>query len=143
VTFSGAHLTDTIEQFRQCLEGRYRVEQEIGRGGMAVVYLAEDLRHHRRVAIKVLRPELGDALGAERFLREIATVARLTHPNIVFQAGHALLADFGIARAVSAAGTERLTESGIAVGTLLYMSPEQAIGSGEVNRGDWRLWLVP
>jgi serine/threonine-protein kinase len=62
---------------------RYRLEREIGRGGMAVVYLAEDLRHRRRVALKVLKPELAQALGAERFLREIEIAARLTHPNIL------------------------------------------------------------
>ena len=195
-------MADVIDRLRRGLEANYRIDREIGHGGMATVFLAQDLRHGRSVAIKVLRPELGDALGAERFLREIRTVAQLAHPhilplydsgacngllyfvmpyvegvslrdrltrdgplsvddalrvareiadalahahalglvhrdikpeNILFQAGHALLSDFGIARAVREAGGERLTESGMAVGTILYMSPEQAVGSGEVD----------
>jgi serine/threonine protein kinase len=65
------------------LADRYRIERELGAGGMATVYLAEDLKHRRRVAIKVLRPELGAALGAERFLREIETTANLRHPHIL------------------------------------------------------------
>src|SRR5215831_11641016 len=65
------------------LSDRYRVERELGRGGMATVYLAQDLKHHRQVAIKVLRPELAATLGAERFLREIEIAARLTHPHIL------------------------------------------------------------
>jgi TolB-like protein/Tfp pilus assembly protein PilF len=169
---------------------------------MAVVYLAQDLKHDRRVAIKVLKPELVPALGAERFLREIQIAARLAHPNILplhdsgeadgllyyvmpfvegetlrerldrekqlplddalrltaeiadalgyahsvglvhrdikpenvlFQAGHAVVSDFGIARAVSQAGGEHLTESGMAVGTLAYMSPEQAGGARDLD----------
>src|SRR5215216_4482721 len=70
-------------RLEQTLNDRYRFERELGSGGMAIVYLAEDLRHRRRVAIKVLRPELAEALGADRFLREIETVAQLTHPNIL------------------------------------------------------------
>src|SRR5688572_11104265 len=65
------------------LADRYRLDRELGAGGMATVYLAEDLRHQRKVAIKVLRPELSAALGAERFLREITTTANLRHPNIL------------------------------------------------------------
>src|SRR5512132_3315202 len=65
------------------LADRYKIERELGQGGMATVYLAEDLRHHRRVAIKVLRPDLAAALGTERFLREITTTASLRHPHIV------------------------------------------------------------
>ncbi|HVL19322.1 MAG TPA: protein kinase, partial [Gemmatimonadales bacterium] len=71
------------EGLRDALADRYALERELGRGGMATVYLAEDLKHHRRVAVKVLHPELSGALGAERFLREIATVAALHHPHIM------------------------------------------------------------
>jgi eukaryotic-like serine/threonine-protein kinase len=184
------------------LSGRYAFERELGRGGMATVYLARDGKHGRKVAIKVLRPELAASLGAERFLREIQIAARLAHPhilplidsgeaagliyyvtphvpdgslrqrlmregrlrlsdavriarevgaaldyahrqgfvhrdvkpeNILFADAHAVLADFGIARAFSAAGTEGVTEAGLAVGTPEYMSPEQA--SGEQDLG--------
>jgi serine/threonine-protein kinase len=179
------------------LADRYRIDRELGAGGMATVYLAEDLKHRRRVAIKVLRPELGAALGAERFLREIETTANLRHPhilplydsgtaggflyyvmplvegeslrdrlarekqlpiddalriarevadalsyahargvihrdikpeNILLEGGHAVVADFGIARAFSAAGGERITQTGMSIGTPLYMSPEQCVG---------------
>jgi serine/threonine-protein kinase len=65
------------------LAGRYRIERELGRGGMATVYLAHDLKHDRPVALKVLRPEIAAALGPERFLREIAITARLDHPHIL------------------------------------------------------------
>src|SRR3954462_14994999 len=75
----------------QALQGRYRLERELGRGGMATVYLAHDLRHERPVALKVLHPELARALGADRFLREIKSAARLQHPNIlsVYDSGEA------------------------------------------------------
>jgi serine/threonine-protein kinase len=189
------------------LSGRYRIERELGQGGMATVYLAEDLKHHRKVALKVLRPELAATLGPERFLREIETTAGLRHPhilplfdsgevrvegqapflyyvmpyvegeslrerldrekqlpiedalqiarevadalsyahghqiihrdikpeNILLESGHAVVADFGIARAVSAAGGDRLTETGLAVGTVRYMSPEQAAGDKDLD----------
>ncbi|HEV8264884.1 MAG TPA: protein kinase, partial [Gemmatimonadales bacterium] len=193
---------DIERNLREALAGRYRLERELGHGGMAVVFLAEDLKHGRKVALKVLRPELAQSLGADRFLREIRISARLNHPNILtlidsgsaagfmyyvlpyvegeslrdrltrerqlpvdealritreaadalayahaagvvhrdikpenilFEAGHAVVADFGIARAVSEAAGERLTESGIAVGTPAYMSPEQAMGSAPVD----------
>jgi len=193
---------DVPETLRLALADRYAIERELGQGGMATVYLAEDLKHHRRVAIKVLRPELAATLGAERFLREIELSARLAHPNILplhdsgaadgylyyvmpyvegeslrdrlsrekqlpvdeavriarevadalgyahargvihrdikpenvlLQSGHAVVADFGIARAVSAAGGERLTETGLAVGTPAYMSPEQASGEPDLD----------
>ena len=74
---------DTRARLEAALADRYRVDREIGSGGMAVVYLAEDLKHRRRVAIKVLRPELSAATGPERFLREIEIAAQLNHPNIL------------------------------------------------------------
>ena len=184
------------------LAGRYRIERELGRGGMAVVYLAHDLRHDRQVAVKVLRPELAASVGADRFLREIKLAARLTHQNIlaVFDSGeadgflyyvmpyvdgeslrhklsrerqlaihealrlaqeiaegldyaheqgvihrdvkpenillsrgHALIADFGVAKAVARTGAFRLTSTGTSVGTPLYMSPEQAAGDPNLD----------
>ena len=195
-------LIDHVERLRSALAGRYLLGRELGRGGMAHVYLAHDVHHDRDVAIKVLRPELATSLGAERFLREIQIEAKLQHPhilplhesgsagdilfyvmpyvegetlkdrlrrehqlpidvalritrevcdalsyahgqgvvhrdikpaNILLSANHAIVADFGIARAVSAAGGESLTESGLAVGTPEYMSPEQASGDVSVD----------
>jgi tRNA A-37 threonylcarbamoyl transferase component Bud32/tetratricopeptide (TPR) repeat protein len=191
-----------LDRLKAALADRYAVEIEVGSGGMATVYLAEDLKHHRRVAVKVLRPELAAALGTERFLREIEIAAGLAHPNILplhdsgeadgllfyvmpyvegeslrerlnregqlplpeatqitreiadalsyahgrgvihrdikpenvlLQAGHAVVTDFGIARAVSEAGGEKLTETGLAVGTPSYMSPEQASGERRID----------
>jgi TolB-like protein len=195
-------MTDLLERLRAALADRYLIERELGRGGMAIVYLAEDLRHRRQVALKVLRPEIAQSLGGERFLREIQLAARLNHPNILalhdsgesdgvlwytmpyvegeslrdrltrdeqlpiedalritkqvadgleyahaqgvvhrdikpenilLANGHAVIADFGIAKAVTEAGGERLTETGIAVGTPAYMSPEQGAGSGKLD----------
>jgi hypothetical protein len=195
-------MSDSPERLTAALAGRYDIVRELGRGGMAVVYLARDLKHGRDVALKVLRPELAASLGTERFLREIRIAAQLTHPhilplydsgeadgqlfyvmpyiegeslrarldregqlgvdeslqlvrevgsalnhahgmnlvhrdikpeNILLSGGHAVLADFGIARAVSAAGGDRLTETGLAVGTPHYMSPEQASGDKAID----------
>ena len=194
-----------LERVKSSLRDSYAVEKELGEGGMAVVFLAEDLKHHRKVAIKVLRPELSESLGTERFLKEIETAAGLSHPhilpvhdsgeaggllyyvmplvegeslhdriereqqlpiddalqiareiaealghahsygivhrdikpeNVMLYGGHAVIADFGIAKAVSAAGGERLTGTGIAVGTPQYMSPEQASGDKVDARSD-------
>jgi predicted esterase len=199
-------MNDQFDQLTAALANRYAVERELGRGGMATVYLARDVRHGREVAVKVLRPELAAALGSERFIREIRITASLTHPhilplldsgeadgflyyvmpyvegeslrdrlnrekrlpieealaigrevadalgsahrhsvihrdikpeNILLKEGHAFVADFGIARAVTAAGGDKLTETGLAVGTPAYMSPEQASGeSGLDSRAD-------
>jgi serine/threonine protein kinase/Tfp pilus assembly protein PilF len=190
-----------LGRLRTALAGRYQVERELGRGGMAIVFLAEDLKHRRRVALKVLRPDLAGAIGRERFLHEIETAGQLHHPhilplydsgqvdgllyyvmpyvegeslrerldreqqlpleqairivrevgyaldhahglgvihrdikpeNILFEGGHAVVSDFGVARAINVAGT-RLTEPGIAVGTPAYMSPEQAVASASLD----------
>ena len=190
-------MADPRDRLQSGLADRYRIERELGRGGMATVFLALDLRHKRLVALKVLHPELAQALGPERFQREIETVARLQHPHILTvhdsgetvgqlwftmpfvegeslrdrlrrdqqlpvevalriatdaaraleyahdhgvvhrdikpenllltKDGSTLVADFGIARALSA-GDDRLTETGLSVGTPAYMSPEQAAG---------------
>jgi TolB-like protein/tetratricopeptide (TPR) repeat protein len=76
-------MADAVERLKAALADRYRIERELGAGGMATVYLAEDLKHHRQVAIKVLRPDLSASLGAERFLREVGIAARLSHPHIL------------------------------------------------------------
>ncbi|MDX1674798.1 MAG: serine/threonine protein kinase, partial [Longimicrobiales bacterium] len=80
-----------VDRLNAALEGRYRIERELGEGGMATVFLAEDLRHHRNVALKVLKPELAAVVGAERFLAEIETTANLQHPHILplFDSGEA------------------------------------------------------
>ncbi len=80
---SDALVTESLEALQEALAGRYAIERELGRGGMAIVYLAVDIKHDRRVAIKVLRPELASSVGSARFLREIRLEARLQHPNIV------------------------------------------------------------
>jgi len=194
--------TDPAAKLNAALVDRYEVEREIGAGGMATVYLARDLRHDRRVALKVLRPELAAVIGADRFLQEIKVTANLQHPhilplhdsgqadgtvfyvmpyvggeslrarltrerqfpidtavristevagaldyahrqgvihrdikpeNILLHDGAALVVDFGIALAVSSAGGNRLTETGLSLGTPHYMSPEQAMGEREIT----------
>src|SRR4029450_13447908 len=84
-------MPDLLESLQSALAGRYQLERELGRGGMATVYLARDLRHDRHVALKVLHPELAAALGPERFVREVRTTARLQHPHIlpVLESGEA------------------------------------------------------
>ena len=203
-----------LTRLNAALEGRYRIEGELGAGGMATVYLAEDLKHERKVALKVLKPELAAVVGADRFLAEIKTTANLQHPHILplFDSGEAdgflfyvmphvegeslrgrldrehqlpvdeavaisskvasaldyahshgvihrdikpanillsetgepLVSDFGIALAVSAGGGDRLTETGLSLGTPHYMSPEQA--TGDLNVGPqtdvWALGCV-
>ena len=194
-------MTDQRYPWADALADRYRIEAELGHGGMAVVFVAHDLKHARRVAIKVLRPELAAALGRDRFLREIQLTARLQHPHIlaVFDSGEtagqlwytmpyvdgetlrarlaregslpvntavqlarevasalayahaagvvhrdikpenillsrqgaALVADFGIAKAL--ASGEQLTDTGLALGTPSYMAPEQVLGEQPVR----------
>jgi len=191
-------LKDNLES---ALAGRYAVEREVGRGGMATVYLARDLKHHRPVAVKLLHPHIAAHLGTDRFLREIQIAARLSHPhiltlidsgeaegllyyimpfvqgeslrdrmvrgklpieealqiarhvasalgyahnqgvvhrdikpeNVMLYEGEAMVTDFGIAKAVSAAGAENLTQTGSTVGTPAYMSPEQASGEADLD----------
>jgi serine/threonine-protein kinase len=193
---------DLLSRLRDSLGSRYRIERQVGRGGMALVYLAHDLKHDRQVALKVLRPEIAASVGPERFLQEINIAAGLTHPNILplhdsgnadgvlyyvmpfvegeslrerlredgplpivecariagevaealghahalgvihrdvkpgnilLLGGHAVIADFGIARAMSAAGLTTVTETALTLGTPAYMSPEQVAGEGELD----------
>ncbi|MBI4502861.1 MAG: serine/threonine-protein kinase [Gemmatimonadetes bacterium] len=195
-------MSDVLARLKTALADRYAIERELGRGGMATVYLAEDLKHDRKVAVKVLHPELAAILGAERFLQEIKVTANLQHPhilplfdsgrtdgvvyyvmpyvdgeslrgklnrekqlpipeavriatevagaldyahrhnvihrdikpeNILLHDGRAVVADFGIALAVRNAGGQRMTETGLSLGTPEYMSPEQAAGEREID----------
>ncbi|MDF3052632.1 MAG: protein kinase, partial [Geminicoccaceae bacterium] len=141
-------MAEILNRLQSALANRYRIERELGRGGMATVYLAHDLKHDRQVAIKTLGESLRDRLRREKQLpvelalrlsREIADALHYAHghgvihrdikpENILLQSGHAVVADFGIARAVDAAGGEKLTETGLTLGTPAYMSPEQASG---------------
>ncbi|NNG16681.1 MAG: protein kinase [Gemmatimonadales bacterium] len=199
-------MTDPLDRLKAALADRYLIERELGQGGMATVYLAEDLKHKRQVALKVLKPELAAVLGAERFVQEITTTASLQHPhilplfdsgeadsflyyvmpyiegetlrakldretqlgidqavriasevadaldyahrqgvihrdikpeNILLHDGRPMVADFGIALAVSAAAGGRMTETGLSLGTPHYMSPEQATADRDItNRSD-------
>jgi len=191
-----------LDRLTAALADRYRIQRELGQGGMATVYLAEDLKHDRKVALKVLKPELAAVLGAERFVVEIKTTASLQHPhilplfdsgtadgflfyvmpyiegetlrgkldretqlgvdeavriasdvasalhyahthgvihrdikpeNILLHDGRPMVADFGIALAVSAAAGGRMTETGLSLGTPHYMSPEQATAEKEIT----------
>jgi len=193
---------DIGDRLQAELHERYRIDRLLGEGGTALVYLADDLKHGRPVALKVLRPEISTGVGTERFLREIEVVARLNHPNVLalhdsgvadgliyfvmpfvegeslrvrldregrlpfddairiaseigdaleyahaqglvhrdmkpenvlFQAGHAVVCDFGIARATRA-DERHLTRTGVSVGTLAYMSPEQLDRTAEMDR---------
>jgi serine/threonine-protein kinase len=195
-------MTVIADRLVAALADRYRIERELGAGGMATVYLAEDLKHRRKVALKVLKPELAAVLGAERFVQEITTTAALQHPhilplfdsgtaegflyyvmpfidgetlrrkldretqlgideavriashvadaldyahrhgvihrdikpeNILLHDGRPMVADFGIALAVSAAAGGRMTETGLSLGTPHYMSPEQATAEKELS----------
>src|SRR6266550_2907084 len=189
-----------IDHLNAALAGRYHIERPLGEGGMAMVYLAQDLRHNRNVALKALKPEFAEALGAKRFLKEIEVTANLQHPhilplydsgnasgalfyvmplmrgeslrerlarekrlsvsetvdlvrqivgaldfahrqgilhrdikpeNILIQDGEALLADFGIA--LSGSAESRMTGTGLSIGTVQYMSPEQAAGERDLT----------
>ena len=195
-------MSDAVTVLNAALEGRYTIERELGEGGMATVYLAHDLKHGRKVALKVLKPELAAVVGADRFLVEIKTTANLQHPhilplfdsgevggllyyimpfvdgeslsdklkretqlsvkealgitealagaldyahrhgvvhrdikpgNILLQEGQPLVADFGIALAVTVAAGDRITETGLSLGTPPYMSPEQAAAERELD----------
>jgi Tol biopolymer transport system component len=195
-------VTSAADRLGAALSDRYVVERELGRGGMATVYLAQDLRHRRHVALKVLHPELSALLGSERFLKEIELTANLQHPhvlalfdsgevdgllyyvmpfvdgetlrrrlerekqlpvaeavriacevadalqyahkhgvvhrdikpeNILLHDGRPLVADFGIALAVQQAGGNRMTQTGLSLGTPQYMAPEQATGERTVD----------
>ncbi|PYO12963.1 MAG: hypothetical protein DMD31_14755 [Gemmatimonadetes bacterium] len=200
--YSRSVTPDIPTDLQAALDARYELRRVLGRGGMATVYLAADRKHRREVALKVLLPGLAAFLGAERFLREIQTAARLTHPhilalhdsgeaggflyyvmpyiegaslrqrlqdarrlsgehalaiaapvadalsyahrmgvlhrdikpeNILFSQGHPIVADFGIAKAISTAGGANLTRTGFPLGTPGYMSPEQAAGLTDLD----------
>lgn len=103
-----------VANLRRLLTDRYRVERVIGEGGMATVFLAEDLKHHRMVALKVMRPELAATLGADRFLREVAIAAQLTHPHILpmYDSGEANGVLFYVMPYIEGESLARTTRSG-------------------------------
>src|SRR5215472_12010312 len=134
----------TTDALATALADRYTIERLIGEGGMARVFLARDLRHNRRVALKVLRPDLGAVVGVDRFQAEIEVTAGLRHrhgvihrdlkpENILLHDVQPLVADFGIALAISNASGARITRTGISLGTPQYMSPEQATGDRVID----------
>jgi serine/threonine protein kinase len=146
-------VADETGRLMAALADRYRIERELGQGGMASVYRACDLRHQSKVALKVMRPELAAVIGADRFLTEITTTANLQHPhiralfdsgsldssmfyvmpsrhqaeNILLHGGHALVDDFGKALAAARTSGSRMTETGMSLGSPTYMSSEQAM----------------
>ncbi len=195
-------MATSFERFRSAVSERYDLDRELGAGGMATVYLATDRKHHRRVALKVLRPEVAESIGMARFLREIEIAARLAHPNILslhdsgdadgllfyvmpyvdgrslrdrlrtdgplplleavrvvgeiadapqyahangvlhrdikpenilLESNHAVVTDFGIARAIAVSGDDSITTTGLGIGTTAYMSPEQVVGERNID----------
>src|SRR4029079_6768497 len=194
--------SNTLERIRSAFSDTYTIDRELGRGGMATVYLAQDAKHERLVALKVLHTDLAASLGPERFLREIKLAARLNHPhilplhdsgessgflyyvmpyvegeslrerldrdhqlpideavhharaiassldyahrqsivhrdikpeNVMLYEGEAMVMDFGIAKAVSSAGSDTITQTGMMIGTPAYVSPEQAAGEPDLD----------